>query len=159
LPRSSYIDCMLSEAARAKKQSQPFSVCLLEPENPSALAKSLGDAGLQRYLKQVSKALQSNMRQNDIAIRYNPCSIAVLFPDTALPQGGLAVEKFSRAISQIKPDNSNPPSFCSAVCEVPLSDNFDAVDGVTEVINRLESVLEQARKEGGKRVMISKFEG
>jgi tetratricopeptide (TPR) repeat protein/GGDEF domain-containing protein len=159
LPRSSYIDCMLSEAARAKKQSQPFSVCLLEPENPSALAKTLGDAGLQRYLTQVSKVLQSNMRQNDIAIRYNPCSIAVLFPDTALPQGGLAAEKFSRAISQIKPDNNNPPRFCSAVCEVHLSDNFDAVDGVTEVINRLESVLEQSRKEGGKRVMLSKFEG
>jgi GAF domain-containing protein/Flp pilus assembly protein TadD len=159
LPRSSYIDCMLSEATRAKKQSQPFSVCLLEPENPSALAKALGDAGLQRYLKQVSKALQSNMRQNDIAIRYNPCSIAVLFPDTALPQGGLAVEKFSRAIGQITPDNSNPPNFCSVVCEVHLSDNFDAVDGVSEVINRLESVLEQSRKEGGKRVMLSKFEG
>jgi hypothetical protein len=45
------------------------------------------------------------------------------------------------------------------VCEVHLSDNFDAVDGVSEVINRLESVLEQSRKEGGKRVMLSKFEG
>jgi tetratricopeptide (TPR) repeat protein/GGDEF domain-containing protein len=159
LPRSSYVDCMLSEAARAKNQSQPFSVCLLEPENPSAVVKALGDAGLQRYLKQVSKALQSSMRQNDIAIRYNPCSIAVLFPDTALPQGGLAVEKFRRAISQIKPDNSNAPNFCSVVCEVQLSDNFDAVDGVTEVINRLESVLDQSRKEGGKRVLLSKFEG
>ena len=159
LPRSSYIDCMLSEALRAKKQSQPFSVCLLEPENPSALAKALGDAGLQLYLKQVSKALQSNMRQNDIAIRYNPCSIAVLFPDTALPQGGLALEKFSRAISQIKPDNANPPQFCSVICEVHLSDSFDAVDGVTEAINRLESVLEQSRKEGGRRVVLSKFEG
>jgi tetratricopeptide (TPR) repeat protein/GGDEF domain-containing protein len=159
LPRSSYLDCMLSEASRAKNQAQPFSVCLLEPENPTALAKGLGDAGLQRYLKQVSKALQSNMRQNDIAIRYNPCSIAVLFPDTALPQGGLAVEKFRRAISQIKPDNNAPPNFCSAVCEVHLSGNFDAVDGVTEAINRLESVLEQSRKDGGQRVVLSKFEG
>jgi hypothetical protein len=32
------------------------------------------------------------------------------------------------------------------------------VDGVTEVINRLEAVLDQARKEGGKRVLLSKFE-
>jgi tetratricopeptide (TPR) repeat protein/GGDEF domain-containing protein len=158
MPRSSYVDCMLSEASRAKNQSQPFSVCLLEPENPSAVVKAMGDAGLQRYLKQVAKALQSNMRQNDIAIRYNPCSIAVLFPDTALPQGGLAVEKFRRAIGQIKPDGGNSPNFCSAVCEVQLSNNFDVVDGVTEVINRLESVLEQSRKEGGKRVLLSKFE-
>jgi tetratricopeptide (TPR) repeat protein/GGDEF domain-containing protein len=159
LPRSSYVDCMLAEATRAKNQSQPFAVCLLEPENPAALIKQLGDAGLQKYLKQLAKALQSNMRQNDIAIRYNPCSIAVLFPDTALPQGGLAVEKFRRAVTQIKPDGSNPPNFCAVVCEVPLSSNFDAVDGVTEVINRLETVLDQSRKEGAKRVLISKFEG
>lgn len=159
LPRSSYVDCMLAEATRAKNQSQPFAVCLLEPENPSALIKQLGDAGLQKYVKQIAKTLQSNMRQNDIAVRYNPCSIAVLFPDTALPQAGLAVEKFRRAVSQIRPDGSNPPNFCAVVCEVQLSSNFDAVDGVTEVINRVETVLDQSRKEGGKRVLVSKFEG
>ncbi|MGE5325768.1 MAG: GGDEF domain-containing protein, partial [Deltaproteobacteria bacterium] len=159
LPRSSYVDCMLAEATRAKNQSQPLAVCLLEPENASALVKQLGDAGLQKYVKQIAKALQSNMRQNDIAVRYNPCSIAVLFPDTALPQGGLAVEKFRRAVGQIRPDGSNPPNFCAVVCEVQLSSNFDAVDGVTEVINRLESVLDQSHKEGGQRVIVSKFEG
>ncbi len=159
LPRSSYLDCMLAEATRAKNQSQPFSVCLLEPEDPAALIKKLGDAGLQKYLKQITKALQSTMRQNDIAIRYNPCSIAVLFPDTALPQGALAVEKFRRSVSQTAPDGGSPPNFCAVVCEVPLSSNFDAVDGVTEVINRLETVLDQSHKEGGKRVLISKFEG
>ena len=158
LPRSSYVDCILSEASRAKNQSQPLSVCLLEPENASALVKTQGDAGLQRYLKQVAKALQSNMRQNDVAIRYNPCAIAILFPDTALPQGGLAVEKFRRAISQIKLDGGSPLNFCSVVCEVHLGSNFDAVDGVTEVINRLEGAMEQARKDGGKRVLLSKFE-
>jgi hypothetical protein len=33
------------------------------------------------------------------------------------------------------------------------------VDGVTEVINRLEASLDRARKKGGKRVLISKFTG
>jgi hypothetical protein len=33
------------------------------------------------------------------------------------------------------------------------------VDSVTEVINRLEAALERARQEGGKRVLLSKFEG
>jgi GAF domain-containing protein/tetratricopeptide (TPR) repeat protein len=158
LPRSSYIDCILAEASRAKNQAQPLSVCLLEPENATALVKALGDAGLQKYLKQVAKALQSNLRQNDIAIRYNPCAIAILFPDTALPQGGLAVEKLRRAVSHVKADGNHSPNFCSAVCEVHLAGPFDSVDGVTEVINRLEAALEQSRKEGGKRVLLSKFE-
>lgn len=158
LPRSSYIDCMLAEAMRAKNQSQPLTVSLLEPEDASAMVKAIGDAGLQKYLKQVAKTLQSNLRQNDIAIRYNPCAIAVLFPDTALPQGGLAVEKLRRAVGSIKPDGKDAPNFCAAVCEVHLSGPFDAVDGVTEVINRLESALDQSRKEFGRRVLLSKFD-
>lgn len=159
LPRSSYIDCFLSEARRAKDLARPLSVCLLEPENPAGLLKAIGDAGVQRYMQQFSKTVQSNLRQNDVSIRYSPCSIAVIFPDTNLAQGGLAVEKLRRIISQIKTDASMIPSLCSVVCDVPLGSGMDAVDGVTEAINRLEGALDQARKEGGKRVLLSKFEG
>jgi diguanylate cyclase (GGDEF)-like protein len=158
LPRSSYIDCLLSEAARAKETSHALSVCLVEPENPTALVKTLGDAGMQRYMKQVAKTIQSGLRQNDISIRYSPATIAVLFPDTALVQGGLAVEKLRRMLSQVRLDGGKTPAFCAAVCEVPLGPQFDAVDGVTEVINRLEGAMETARREGSKRVQLSKFE-
>jgi tetratricopeptide (TPR) repeat protein/GGDEF domain-containing protein len=159
LPRSSYLDCLLAEAQRSKDQNQPLSVCLIEPENTASLMRTLGDAGVQRYHQQVSKAMRASLRQNDIAIRYSPLAIAVVFPDTALPQGGLAVEKMRRVISQVKLDETTAPNFCAVVCDVPLGPNFDAVDGVTEVINRLEAFLEQARKEGGKRVLLSKFAG
>jgi tetratricopeptide (TPR) repeat protein/GGDEF domain-containing protein len=159
LPRSSYLDCLLSEASRANTQAAALSVCLLEPEDPAGLLKRLGDAGLKRYLQQVAKAMQSSLRQNDIAIRYTPCALAVVFSDTALPQGGLAVEKLRRVIGQIKADASPSPNFCAVVCDVFLAPNFDPVDGVTEVINRLEKALDACRKEGGKRVFLSKFEG
>jgi GAF domain-containing protein len=157
LPRSAYLDCLLSEAQRAKEQMQPLTVCLLEPENPTTFMKTLGDAGVQRYIQQVSKLMISALRQNDIAIRYSPLAIAVVFPGTALPQGGLAVEKVRKAISRVKVDGVTVPNFCAAVCDVPLGPSFDPVDGVTEVINRLEASLERARSEGGKLVLLSKF--
>lgn len=158
LPRSSYVDCLLSEAARAKELSKPLSVCLVEPEDPTGLMKALGDAGIQKYFQQVAKVLQSNLRQNDIAVRYNPYAIAVVFPDTALPQGGLAVEKLRRAMAQVKLDGRTPPNFCGAVCDVQLGPVFDPVDGVTEVINRLAGALEESHKLEDKRVHLSKFE-
>lgn len=157
LPRSAYLDCLLSEAGRSKDQSQPLSVCLLEPENPRALMKSLGDAGVQRFVQQVGKTLMPTLRQNDISIRYNPLSVVVVFPDTTLPQAEMAVEKVRRALTQVRVNGAEAPHFCAAVCDVPLGPSFDAVDGVTEVINRLEVSLDRARKEGGKRVLISKF--
>ena len=159
IPRSSYIDCLLTEAVRAKELSKPLALCLLEPENPAGLAKSLGDAGVQQYLVQAAKVLQSNMRQNDIAVRYGPFSIALILPDTTLPQGGLALEKVRRAISQVRLDGKTSPNVCCAICDVSLGLRFDPVDGVTEVINRLESTMERARQEGGKRVLVSAFEG
>jgi GAF domain-containing protein len=157
LPRSAYLDCLLSEARRSKDQSQPLSVCLLEPENPHAVMKTLGDSGVQRFVQQVGKALTPALRQNDISIRYSPLSIVVVFPDTALPQAGLAVEKVRRIIAQVHSNGAEPANICAAVCDVPLGPAFDAVDGVTEVINRLEASLDRAHKEGGKRVLISKF--
>jgi GGDEF domain-containing protein len=157
LPRSSYLDCLLSEARRSKDQSQPLSVCLLEPENPHPLMKSLGDAGVQRFVLQVSKALTPALRQNDISVRYSPLSIVVVFPDTTLAQAGLAVEKVRRALAQLRVNGAEPTNFCAAVCDVPLGPSFDAVDGVTEVINRLEVSLDRARKEGGKHILVSKF--
>jgi tetratricopeptide (TPR) repeat protein/GGDEF domain-containing protein len=157
LPRSAYLECLLSEARRSKDQSQPLSVCALEPENPRALMKLLGDAGVQRFVQQMSKALASTLRLNDISIRYSPLAVVVVFPDTALPQAALALEKVRRALAQVRVDGAEPPHFCGAVCDVPLGPAFDAVDGVTEVINRLEASLDQARKEAGKHILISKF--
>jgi tetratricopeptide (TPR) repeat protein/GGDEF domain-containing protein len=159
LPRSSYISCLLTEAGRAKELSKPLALGLLEPENPTALAKTLGDAGVQQYLLQASKILQSNMRPNDIAVRYAPWAIALILPEMALPQGGLALEKIRRALAQVRLDGRSSPNICCAICDVPLGLRFDPVDGVTEVINRLESAMDQARQEGGKRVLISAFEG
>jgi GAF domain-containing protein len=157
LPRSAYLECLLSEARRSKDQAQPLSVCLLEPENPHALMKSLGDAGVQRFVLQVGKAITPTLRQNDISLRYSPLSIVVVFPDTALPQAGLAVEKARRAMAQVRVNGAEPSNFCAAVCDVPLGPNFDAVDGVTEVINRLEVSLDRVHKEGGRRILISRF--
>ncbi len=158
-PRSSYLDFLLAEARRAKEQGQSVCVCLLEPDNPAGLISSLGDAGVQRYMEQFSKALQSNLRQNDVAVRYSPCAVAIIFPDTALPQAGLALEKLRRIVSQIKANTSVAPPLATAVCDAPLGHSMDEVDAVTEVINRLESTLDQAHKESTKRVLLSKFEG
>jgi GAF domain-containing protein len=159
LPRSSYLDCLLSEAQRSKDQSQPLSVCLLEPENPHGLIKLLGDEGVRRLVVQVSKVITPVLRQNDIPVRYSPLSIVVVFPDTPLAQAGLAVEKVRRSLAQIRVNGTEPINFCAAVCDVPLRPNFDAVDGVTEVINRLEASLDCAHREGRKKVLISKFAG
>jgi hypothetical protein len=81
----------------------------------------------------------------------------VVLPDTPLPQAGLAVEKIRRALSHVRVNGAEAPAFCAAVCDVSLGPTFEVVDGVTEVINRLEASLDRARKDTGKHILISKF--
>ncbi len=157
LPRSAYLECLLSEARRAKDQSQPLSVCLLEPDKPRALIRALGDADVHRFMLELSKVLTPTVRQSDISIRYGPLTIAVVFPDSGLSQAGEAAEKVRRALSQVRAKGLKPTEFCAAVCDVPLEPGFDAVDGVTEAINRLETSLDRAHREGAKAALISRF--
>jgi GAF domain-containing protein len=159
LPRSSYLDRLLAEAHRAKQNSQPLSLSLVEPEDPAALARKLGDEGLQNYMQAVSKLVSSNLRPSDIPVRYNPCAIAIVFPDTPLDQCGATVERLRRELSDLKTNGMPQPTYYASVCDVQLGTGFDAVDGVTEVINRLEATLDMARKEKSKQVLVSKFDG
>jgi tetratricopeptide (TPR) repeat protein/GGDEF domain-containing protein len=159
LPRGAYIDCLLAEASRAKEQRQALTVCLLEPADTAKLAKALGDSRLQPYMQRAGKAVTSNLRQNDIAIRYGPCTMGLVFPDTTLEQAGLAIEKLRRVLGQLKLEDHEPLRFCAAMCDVPLGSGFDAVDGVTEAINRLEATLDEVRKDSKKQVVVSRFEG
>lgn len=159
LPRSSYVDRLLAEAQRAKQNSQPLSLSLVEPEDPAALARKLGDEGLQNYMQAVSRLVTSNLRPSDIPVRYNPCAIAVVFPDTPLEQSGTTVEKLRKELSELKTNGMQQPTYYASVCDVQLGAGFDAVDGVTEVINRLEATLDLARKEKSRQALVSKFDG
>jgi hypothetical protein len=47
------------------------------------------------------------------------------------------------------PGTERTPPISVGIAEAVLQERFDAVDMVTEVINRVESALEVARLEGG----------
>ena len=158
LPRSAYIECLLAESRRSKLDSQPLSVCLLEPQNRHALMKTLDDAHVQQLMIRIGKAVVGALRPNDISVRYSPLAIASLLPDTPLLQAKEAVERVRRAVATVQANGSNV-DLCAAICDVPLGASFDPVDGVTEVINRLEVALDSAHQVGTQQVVVSQFAG
>jgi len=159
LTRSAYLDCLLAEARRAEEQSRPLSVCLIEPADAASLSRKFKQAEMQSYFQQVSRAVSSHVRQNDIAVRYGPATIALCLPDTPLAQARAAVEKLQVILRQIRLNTGPPADFCAAVSDLFLAPGFDAVDAVTEVINRLEASLETLRKRPEAGILVSRFEG
>ncbi len=150
LKRSSYLDVLLSEVRRSLQQQTPLTLMLLHFGKASALVKEIGEAQVETMMQQVGQSLASHIRQNDVAVRYDLTTIALVLSDTMEKNAFLVVEKMRKVLSPVRvPGTERAPNMSVGIAEAVLQEKFDAVDIVTEAINRVESALEQARLEGG----------
>ena len=150
LKRSSYLDVLLSEVRRSLQQKAPMTLMLLHFGKASALVKEIGEAQVEGMMQQIGQALASHIRQNDVAIRYDLTTIALVLSDTTEKNAFLVVDKMRKVLASTKiPGTDRTPPISVGIAEAVLQERFDAVDMVTEVINRVESALEMARAEGG----------
>jgi diguanylate cyclase (GGDEF)-like protein len=154
LKRASYLDLLLGETRRALQQKTPLSVLLMQFGRGAALAKEIGDAAVSTIMQQASQLLSANIRQNDLAFLYDTGTIALILGETAEKDAVLACEKLRKLLAQVKtPGKDEPVSFYAGIAEVVLHPQFDPVDSVTEVINRVEQALEAALAEGPGKVL------
>jgi diguanylate cyclase (GGDEF)-like protein len=150
LKRSSYLDVLLSEVRRSLQQKSPMTLMLLHFGKASALAKEIGEAQVESMMQQIGQALASHIRQNDVAVRYDLTTIALVLSDTTEKNAFLVVDKMRKVLAPTKvPGTERTPPISVGIAEAVLQERYDAVDMVTEVINRVESALEIARAEGG----------
>jgi len=150
LKRSSYLDVLLSEVRRSLQQKSPMTLMLLHFGKASAMVKELGEAQVENMMQQIGQALASHIRQNDVAVRYDLTTIALVLSDTKEKNAFLVVDKMRKVLAPTKiPGTEKTPPISVGIAEAVLQERFDAVDMVTEVINRVENALEIARAEGG----------
>jgi diguanylate cyclase (GGDEF)-like protein len=150
LKRSSYLDVLLSEVKRSLQQQTPLTMMLLHFGKASALVKEVGEAPVENMMQQIGQTLASHIRQNDVAVRYDLTTIALVLSDTGEKNAFLVVEKMRKVLREIKiPNSDRVPPMTAGIAEAVMLDRFDPVDIVTEVINRVEDALTVARTEGG----------
>jgi diguanylate cyclase (GGDEF)-like protein len=150
LKRPSYLDVLLSEVRRSLQQKIPMTLMLLHFGKASTMAKEFGEAPVESMMQQIGQSIASHIRQNDVAIRYDLTTIALVLSDTTEKNAFLVVDKMRKVLAPIKiPGAERTPPISAGIAEAVLQERFDAVDMVTEVINRVESALEIARSEGG----------
>jgi diguanylate cyclase (GGDEF)-like protein len=149
LKRSSYLDVLLSEVQRSVQQQSTLTILLMHFGKASAMVKEFGQAQVESLMQQIGQTLASHIRQNDVAVRYDLTTIALVLSDTGEKNAFLVVEKMRKVLAQVKlPGTDRVPTMSAGIAEAVMLENFDAVDMVTEVINRAETALEMARAEG-----------
>ena len=154
LKRASYIDLLLAESKRAIQNASSLSVVLLQFGKSGALIKEYGEAGVQAMIERAGQLFAANIRSNDLAFRYDTSTIAILLGETAEKEAMLAIEKLRKIVSEVRlpakdgAAQGQPAQFAAGVAEAVIRTEYDPIDVVTEVINRVEHALNQAMTQG-----------
>jgi diguanylate cyclase (GGDEF)-like protein len=154
LSRSSYQSCLLNEADRARTQNTPLSLAILQIDHGAELVRNQGEPQMERFLEQLARSLQPIVRQNDVAIKYTSWSLAFILPDTTLPGAQNLADKLLRAASGLRPPwDATRITLSAGIVEAVAKPDYDSEDIVTDLINRAEFSMEEARKKGGDTVV------
>jgi len=154
LSRSSYQSCLLTEADRARTQGTPLSLAILQIDRGSEILRSQGESPLERFLEQLAKSLQPIVRQNDVAVKYTSWSLAFILPDTTLAGAQNLADKLRRAASGLRPPwDTTSITLSAGIVEAVAKQEYESEDIVTDLINRAEFSVDEARKKGGDTVV------
>ena len=154
LKRASYIDLLMAETRRNAQQSTPLTVLLMQFGEKAAMVKEFGESAVEAVMQQIGQLFAANIRQNDLAFRYETTTIAIVLGETPEKEGVMAAEKLQRLLAQIRmPEKQEAVEFSAGLAEAVVRGEFDPVDIVTEVINRAEQSLQTAIGQGGGKIV------
>ncbi|HEY6769221.1 MAG TPA: diguanylate cyclase [Candidatus Sulfotelmatobacter sp.] len=145
LKRASYLDLLLAESRRAVQNSVPLSLLLMQLGKVN-LVKEHSEAEIEAAMDKAGQLLAANIRSNDLAFRYGTTSIAIILGETAEKEATKAVEKLRKVIGEVRLPGKDggkgePVAFSAGLAQAAVRPEFDPVDIVTEVINRVEQAL------------------
>lgn len=154
LSRTSYQGCLLTEADRSRTQGTPLSLAILQIDRGPEILRQQGESPVEGFLEQLARSLQPIVRQNDVAVKYTSWSLAFILPDTTLAGAQNLADKLRRAASGVRPPwHSAQITLSAGIVEAVAKSDYDSEDIVTDLINRAEFSIEEARKRGGNMVV------
>jgi len=154
LKRASYLDLLMAETRRNAQQSTPLTVLLMQFGEKVAMVKEFGEAAVEAMMQQIGQLFAANIRQNDLAFRYETTAIAIVLGETPEKEGVMAAEKLQRLLAQVKlPEKQESVHFGAGLAEAVVRGEYDPVDIVTEVINRAEQALQTASAQGAGKIV------
>jgi GGDEF domain-containing protein len=119
------------------------------------MLKEFGETAVEATMRQIGQLFAANIRQNDLAFRYETTTVAIVLGETAATEGMVAAEKLRKLISGLTVFEKDAPiPFHAGLAQAVVREQYDSVDIVTEVINRAEQALNAAAAKSSGHVEI-----
>jgi tetratricopeptide (TPR) repeat protein/GGDEF domain-containing protein len=154
LKRASYLDLLLAETQRAWQQKTPLTVVLMQFGRSAAMLKEFGETAVEGLMQQIGLICSSHIRQNDLAFRYDTTSVALVLGSAGEREAAIAADHLRQLIAEMRmPGTQQSVPFDGGLAEAAVRTEFDPVDIVTEVINRVEQARDAAIAQGANKVV------
>ena len=147
LKRSAWFDALMFQVVRAMDQHEPLTLALLQIGSNTSL-RAMEDAAVEALMLEAAQLVASNIRQADLAVRYDRGIIGLALAATDESTATKAVLKLRRVLSASRLIGAAHAITCG-IAQSLLDAQYDPADVVTEAVNRVNTALEAAWAEGG----------
>jgi GAF domain-containing protein len=147
LKRSAWFDALMFQVVRAMDQHEPLTLALMQI-GTNASMRAMEEAAVEAMMLEAAQLVGSNIRQSDLAVRYDRGVMGLALAATDESTATKAVLKLRRVLSGSRLIGTSLGITCG-IAQALLEPQYDPADVVTEVVNRVNSALEAAWAEGG----------
>lgn len=143
-----------TEIERAKRFRSKFSLLMMDIDHFKKLNDTYGHSTGDEILKRVGCKILENIRNIDLAARYGGEEFAVILPETPLEGARITAERIRDTISDYR--ISQGENIISVTVSIGIATYPDNATTRKDLIERADSALYQAKRDGRNRVCVSK---
>lgn len=148
--RRHFDQCLASEAERAIRLNQPFTLITLDLDHLKKINDSYGHFIGDEAIKQIGTILKKNARSIDIASRFGGEEFAVILPGIDIEGGAVAAERMRTAITETSVKDG-----IVITASIGLATFLKHTDSVGELLELADRAMYTAKKNGRNRVEIA----
>jgi diguanylate cyclase (GGDEF)-like protein len=138
------------EIARVSRQTQPFTVIMVNIEGIDAITARHGQLAGKRMIQAVADALGSSIRAADVLARFSGKEFVILMAQTSKAEAKLAAERICYAVGStaLEIDGSK----VSVSASIGIASFPEGVDTATEVLEKADIALSNSKQRGSGQV-------
>jgi diguanylate cyclase (GGDEF)-like protein len=151
--RRYFLSRLDEEAERARRQSSPLSVLMLDVDNFKQLNDRLGHLGGDSVLRVVGDVLHRSVRLFDVCARYGGDEFAILMPGSGLESTRQVAERIREGVEDSRPPGGPWSEDLRVTTSIGIATFVNSTSA--ELIGRADQALYVAKREGKNRVRVA----
>ncbi len=142
------------EFDRARRYNSALSLIMIDIDHFKFYNDTNGHLLGDRVLTQVARLTRMKVRGHDLVARYGGEEFVVILPETGLDNGRIVAEKVREAIEQTPFRNEEKQPNGKVTISLGIATMNDSVASPTELLNRADIALYEAKRRGRNRCEV-----